>query len=497
MTSPTSIAELLLARADDDRPALLCGDEVVTWAEHVERSRERAAVLGRRHVGILLDNVPEYSYWLGAAALSGGVVVGLNPTHRGAELERDIAHTECAFVVSDQEGTWRREAPAEAPSDGAAGDLFALIFTSGTSGAPKAVKLSQGRLAATGTKVAEMFRLTADDVCYCAMPLFHSNALMANWAPALAVGATIALRPKFSASAFLDDVRRHKATYFNYVGKPLAYILATPERPDDADNTLRLVFGNEAADRDVAEFGRRFGCYVVDGYGSSEGGASIPRTPDTPAGALGPAPPGVIVVDPATGQECPPARFDDDGQLTNADEAIGELANRNGAAAFEGYWKNDEAETERVHDGLYWTGDLAYKDADGYVYFAGRTADWLRVDGENIAAAPVERILNRHPDVVLAAVYGVPDEHVGDQLMCALQLRDGAAFDPDDFAAFLESQPDLGTKCAPKYVRITTLPVTQTNKVVKRDLKAEAWRCDDPVWVRAGRDLHFERLRTD
>ena len=84
-----------------------------------------------------------------------------------------------------------------------------------------------------------MFELTEDDVCYLAMPLFHSNALMAGWAPALAAGATVALRERFSASQFLADVRRYGVTYFNYVGKPLSYILATPERPDDADNPLR------------------------------------------------------------------------------------------------------------------------------------------------------------------------------------------------------------------------------------------------------------------
>ena len=101
-----------------------------------------------------------------------------------------------------------------------------------------------------------MYELTEDDVCYLAMPLFHSNALMAGWAPALAAGATAALRERFSASQFLVDVRRYGVTYFNYVGKPLSYILATPEHPDDADNTLRQCFGNEAAEADVATLRR-------------------------------------------------------------------------------------------------------------------------------------------------------------------------------------------------------------------------------------------------
>ena len=252
------------------------------------------------------------------------------------------------------------------------------------------------------------------------MPLFHSNALFAGWSPSVVAGMTMVLRRKFSASAFLDDVRDFGVTYFNYVGKPLAYILATPERPDDADNPLKVVFGNEAAERDIERFGERFGSIVVDGYGSTEGGAVITRDPDQPPGSLGKAGEGIEVLDPETGEECPPARFDADGVLLNPDEAIGEIVNTTGAAGFEGYYNNDEANPERVRDGVYWTGDLAYRDDDGFFYFAGRDFEWLRVDGENFAAAPVERILARHPDVAEVAVYAVPDEDVGDQVMAAV-----------------------------------------------------------------------------
>jgi fatty-acyl-CoA synthase len=317
------------------------------------------------------------------------------------------------------------------------------------------------------------------------MPLFHSNALMAGWSPALAAGATMALPTggRFSASGFLPDVRRHGVTYFNYVGKPLSYILATPEGPDDADTTLRRVFGNEGAEADIARFAERFGCTVVDSYGSTEGGATVQRTPDTPPGALGRAPEDTVVLDPATGRECAVALFDTDGRLTNAEEAIGELVSRSGGAGFEGYWDNDEAERARLRDGWYWTGDLAYRDAQGFFYFAGRSNDWLRVDGENFAAAPVGRILERFPDVVLAVVYAVPDAVTGDQVMAALQLRPGTVFDPDAFAAFLAVQHDMGTKWAPRFVRVAeSLPVTATSKVLIRTLRAERWRSSDPVW---------------
>jgi fatty-acyl-CoA synthase len=328
------------------------------------------------------------------------------------------------------------------------------------------------------------------------MPMFHSNALMAGWAPAVFSGATLVLRRKFSASGFLPDVRKYGVTYFNYVGKPLTYILATPERPDDADNSLRLAFGNEGADHDLERFARRFGCQVLDSYGSTEGAVSIARVPGAPAGSLGVGAAGTVILNPETGQETPAARFDAAGKLLNGDEAIGEIANVQSAATFEGYYENDAANAARVRNGIYWTGDLGYRDERGFLYFAGRDFDWLRVDGENFAAAPVERILARHPDVALAAVYGVPDADVGDALMAALVLRPGAKFDPAEFAAFLARQADLGTKQSPRYVRISAeLPQTQTNKILKRELRRQRWECADPVWART--DSGYRPLDSD
>jgi acyl-CoA synthetase (AMP-forming)/AMP-acid ligase II len=532
-----TIAGAVLARAADDSLGLVAGDLRLAHAEVVARACERAAWLSARrsgggapfHVAVLLDNVPEFVLWLEACALAGAVVVGANPTHRGDDLVRDLTHTECQFLVTESaylpllDGA--RIESGSSGGDGALGVVTAdnprvlvldsvpaqdalrafagtdagsvadpgvspdtlgyLLFTSGTSGAPKACLCSQGRLARIGAIVAQMYALGPDDVCYLSMPLFHSNALMAGWGPALMAGSTFALPSggRFSASGFLPDVRAAGATYFNYVGKPLSYILATPERPDDADNPLIRAFGNEGSADDVARFAERFGVAVTDSYGSTEGGATVSSTPDTPPGALGRAPEGTVVLDPTTGAECPPARFDEHGRVLNAKEAIGELVSKTGAAGFEGYWRNDDAERARLREGWYWTGDLAYRDEAGFFYFAGRDHDWLRVDGENFASAPIERILTRHPDVVLAAVYAVPDPAVGDQVMAAVQLRPGvAALDGTELASFLHAQGDLGTKWAPRFVRMSgALPVTATNKIVKRALRAERWNCADPV----------------
>ncbi len=344
-----------------------------------------------------------------------------------------------------------------------------LIFTSGTSGEPKAVKCSHGKVAVAGATMTQRFNLGPEDVCYVSMPLFHSNAVLVGWAVAAACRGSMALRRKFSASGFLPDVRRYGVTYANYVGKPLSYVLATPERPDDADNPLRAVYGNEGVPADVERFGRRFGCVVQDGFGSTEGGVAIARTPDTPPGALGPLPEGIDILDPDTGQPCPPG-------------VVGELVNVAGPGRFEGYYNDAAAEAERMAGGAYHSGDLAYRDDAGFAYFAGRLGDWMRVDGENLGAAPIERVLLRHPDVTEVAVYPVPDPVVGDQVMAAVVMAPGRRFDADEFRAFLAAQPDLGRKQWPSYVRISTeLPRTVTFKVLKRQLSAEGVDCADPV----------------
>lgn len=529
-----TIAALVRARAGDQHVGLRFEDSSWTYAELVDACAQRAEFLLAHkpadapfHVGVLLDNVPEFWMLLGAAALSGATIVGINPTRRGAELARDVQHTDCALLVTESahlellEGAGDVVPPgalfvidrpewddALGPHTGAGlpdanvtpADLFMLIFTSGTTGAPKAVRMSHGKLAGWGANLALRFPLTPDNVCYSAMPLFHSNAAVAGYTAPLAAGATTVLRRRFSAGGFLADVRKYGVTFFNYVGKPLTYILATPPHPDDADTTLRIGFGNEAAPLDIDRFAQRFGCFVVDGYGSTEGGINMSKTPDTPPGSLGMPVPGfrAEIVDTDTGAECPRAKFDENGRLLNAEEAIGEIVNPDGAGSFEGYYNNPDANAQRMRDGKYWTGDLGYRDEAGFFYFAGRNSDWLRVDGENFAAAPVEQVISRHPDVVLAAVYAVPSPDVGDEVMVALHLHDGAGFDPHAFVEFLLAQPDLSPKWMPRFVRISHgLPSTATQKVLKRVLQRERWECDDDVWWRPDRELEYRPLRAD
>ncbi|WAZ21984.1 long-chain-fatty-acid--CoA ligase [Streptomyces cinnabarinus] len=508
----SSIAGLVAARWGDHRPGLWCEDRTLTHHQVAAGAASRAALLtdllppgAEPHLGVLLDNTPEYPLWLGAAALARAAVAGINPTRRGPELARDILHTECRVLITepahlpllsglDLPGvrillTGSEEydtllAPyADARPDASRAtpaDRLLLYFTSGSTGAPKAAVCTQGRLAAAGRSLAAQFTTRPEDVHYICMPMFHGNAVIADWAPALVAGAGVALRRRFSASGFLADVRAYRATYFTYVGRAVQYVLATEARPDDRDNPLRLGFGTEAGAADAAAFERRFGVRLVEGYGSSEGGAAVQWSPGTPAGAVGRAVPGLVVLDPETGRERAPARFDGGGRLLNGDEAIGELVNR-GPSPFEGYWRNPGAEAERRRDGAYWTGDLFCRDADGYLYFAGRADDRLRVDGENLAAAMIENILARYEGAHAVAVYAVPDPVTGDQVMATI----AGSFDPVAFTGFLATQPDLGTKMAPRFVRVTArMPVTATNKIHRALLRQEGVHCADPVWWR-------------
>jgi fatty-acyl-CoA synthase len=514
MTAPgdqvPTVTELLLARADDAKPGLAFEDQRWSWKEHVRECADRAALLrtlrrpGPFHVGVLLDNVPDFSFLIGAAALAGAVLVGLNTTRRGDALVRDIRLADCQLVITDSRyvellqgldvgarvldidsPAWHvmayrhQYSPLEvAPVK--PDDLLMLIFTSGTSGEPKAVRVTHSKVTQPGMLLAERYQLGNDDTCYVSMPMFHSNAIMAGWAVGLAAGAQLALSRRFSASGFLPDVRTYGVTYANYVGKPLSYILSTPPAPDDATNPLKVMFGNEANPRDVAAFSQRFGCVVIDAYGSTEGGITVTRPPGTPAGSIGKVDENLAVLDPDTGAECPPGE-------------VGELVNTTGAGLFAGYYKDAEAEANRLRDGKFWSGDLVCRDEDGFLWFVGRTSEWLRVDGENLGAAPIERVLMRHPSVAEVAVYAVPDPSVGDQIMAALVYR--GDFDPDEFATFLREQSDLGPKQAPRFIRLTgRLPRTATYKVLKRTLSAQRWRTPDPVWWREGAELEYEPL---
>lgn len=518
-----TVQQLLRSRMHDDSVAVAHDDQTWTWREHLaEASAEASVLIGLAdtvrppHVGALLGNSPAMLRSMAGAALGGYVLCGINTTRRGSGLSADIRRSDCQLLLVDSDHlplldgldlrgitvldvTSRRyldavttAAPLVPHREVGPSDTLMMIFTSGTSGDPKAVRFAHVMAILCGASLIGQYDITAADVCYLSMPLFHSNGVAAGWAVAIGSGATM-VPARFSTSRFLADIRRHNVTYMNYVGKPLALVLATPERDDDANNTLRVAFGNEATDRDIDEFARRFGCRVVDSFGSSEFAVIVTREDGTPAGSIGKGYPGVAVYNPETVTECAPAVFDQSGALANFDDAVGELVNTQGSGPFAGYYNDPSATSERIRHGMYWSGDLAYRDTDGWIYLAGRTADWLRVDGENLAAGPIERILQRLAPISQVAVYGVPDDEVGDQVMAAIVLNNGQSLTPDEFEKFLATQPDLSPKAWPRFVRINTgLPQTATTKILKRELiQAGVTAAGGVLWERAGRGTSY------
>ena len=339
--------------------------------------------------------------------------------------------------------------------------------------------------------LADRFGLSSDDVVYLSMPMFHSNAIIAG---VDGRGAGTVRRSRCAASSprrgFLADVRRYGVTYANYVGKPLSYVLATPEHSDDADNTLQIVYGNEAFRADIVASSR-------DASGSAWSTASAPpraaspspRTADTPPGALGPLVAGQRGGPPSGHRRrLPAAEFDAVRHASSTPtEAIGEMVNTSGAGRVHRLLQRIPTPTPSAcATACTGAATSATSTPTATCTSPDALGDWVRVDGENLGAAP-----DRTDPAALSRIRagrGVrgTGREVGDRVMAAvIPTADAADFDPVAFAEFLDAQPDLGPKQWPTLLRVCSeLPRTATFKVVTRTLSAERWHCPEPVWIR-------------
>ena len=496
------------------------------------------------HVAMLMDNQPELLSLLAGCAYAGATLFGVNTGLRGETLagvlnqsrsrvlvvgERYRAEVEKVLAQLDHiAGEHVLFVPEVDAAAGEAGSLAAcvesevapfgtsldapdvevsrednlmVIYTSGTTGLPKGINNNHLKLNLIGARVAGRLQLDTESVGYACMPLFHSNAMFLGFMPALRASACLALRDRFSASHFVPDVLRYGVTYWNYVGEPVHYILAALIREhgedDDAiraavaehpDNRLRYAVGNGASPPDIDRFVRWLGLEdMYELYGSTEAAISTFRTLSDPRGSVG------AIEDPAVrilredGSECPSAVLDAAGKITNYAEAVGEICRvAPDTSLFQGYYENAEANASKYREGVYHSGDLGHileQDGTRYLYFDGRTDDWIRKDGENFSAAQVARLLSEHEDVVLAAAYGAPCAVSDELVMGALKLREGATFDPKEFYAFCQRQVREGgmdPKWVPDFVRVVEeFEYTQTQKVLVRSLK----------------QVHFDRRR--
>jgi fatty-acyl-CoA synthase len=301
------------------------------------------------------------------------------------------------------------------------------------------------------------------------------------------------MRESFSASAFVPDVLRYGVSYWNYVGEPVHYILAAIEKEYAGDeqrilaevagnpnNRLRYALGNGAAPPDIDRFARWLGLEeMFELYGSTEAAISTFRRLGDPRGSVGEISDETVKILDERGQECPPADLDADGKITNYAAAVGEICRvAEDSGLFQGYFDNDAANTSKFRDGVYHSGDLGHTQVVGrkrFLFFDGRTDDWIRKDGENFSAAQVARMLQEHADIVLAAAYGVPCAVSDELVMAALKLREGAVFNPQEFFDYCQrmtSHGGMDPKWFPDFVRVVDeFEYTQTQKVLVRNLK--------------------------
>jgi fatty-acyl-CoA synthase len=314
-------------------------------------------------------------------------------------------------------------------------------------------------------------------------------------------------------------VLRYGVTYWNYVGEPVHYVLAALEREYGSEerileevarhprNRLRYALGNGASPPDIDRFSEWLGLEdMFELYGSTEAAISTFRKKSDPRGSVGEiTDPNVKVLSEA-GQECPPARLGPDGRILNYADCVGEICRvAPDTGLFQGYFDNAEANRSKYRDGVYHSGDLGHvlvRDGRRYLFFDGRTDDWIRKDGENFSAAQVGRLLQEHPDVDLAAAYGAPCAVSDELVMAALKLRAGSRFDPRGFLDFCEAQVEQGSmdrKWIPDFVRLVNdFEFTQTQKILVRKLKQDHFDRrrlpDAPIFWRERGDAGFKPL---
>jgi len=515
------------------------------------------------HVAMLLDNHLELLSLYGGCAFGGLTLFGVNTGLRGEtlagvlnqsrarvlvvderllhEVERvrgQLAHVAPENVLVLRAGRASRESddyvsalatevgPAGKSLDAPAVDVtpdrnLMVIYTSGTTGLPKGINNNHFKLLATGIAVSKSLELGRDDCGYACMPLFHSNAMFLGVSPSFWVGGRLAMRERFSASSFVPDVLRHGVTFWNYVGEPVHYVLGALEKEYGGDearilaevagsprNRFRYAVGNGASPPDIDRFMRWLGLEdMFELYGSTEAAISTFRKKGDPRGSVGEVTDPTVKILDERGRECPPAELGPDGRMLNYADAVGEICKVSAdVGLFQGYFDNASANTSKYREGIYHSGDLGHilvREGKRYLFFDGRTDDWIRKDGENFSAAQVARLLQDHPDVDLAAAYGVPCAVSDELVMAALKLRAGARFDPKSVFEFCERQiadGGMDRKWMPDFIRLVDdFEFTQTQKILVRSLKKDHFHRerlpDAPIfWRRRGDDafLPFE-----
>lgn len=496
-----TLPSLLRRRAAElgDRPLLRVGTTTRSYQQTCDVAARMAAALAAGGVGrgdrvaALCGNRIELLDLILGCGWLGATVVPLNTALRGTSLKQVLDTVAAPFVLAEPHLAARVEeaAPARpcviwltderadtrlppgaqraprpeghplwpaAPVKGS--DPFAVLFTSGTTGAPVGVCCPHEQFAWWGVNVSRTLRLGPDDVLYTCLPLFHTNALNA-FAQALVTGASFALGPRFSASAFTSRLIEADATVTYLLGAMAGMLMSQPPGATDRAHRCRVALAPATPARQQETFRERFGMILVDGYGSTETNLVIGASPgEQRPGFLG------RVID---GFEA--AVTGDDGEPL-PDGTPGELVVRaRHAHAFASGYLGSQARTAAAwRDGWFRTGDRVVREPTGWFRFIDRIKDVIRRRGENISSRQVEEVLCAHPDVAAAAAFAVPAEFAEDEVMAAVVARPGRSIDVNGLVAHCERQ--LPYFAVPRYLDVVdALPVTETGKVAKTVLR--------------------------
>jgi carnitine-CoA ligase len=462
-----------------------------TWRDFDREVNRAAHFLRARGLGpgerfnLHLGNVPEFLvFWL-AAAKTGTVMVPTNPVSTPEEMAYILAHSEARLAVTEPRvgeacRAVRERCPAlrdvvdcrpldalltglpDTPPEVAvaSSDELSMQYTSGTTSKPKGVLLTHANYLYGGEVMAKAMRAAPTDRHLIVLPLFHAGAQLHAFVPMLLVGGSVVLMERFSAGRFVDQALRHQATLAALFAAPIRMLLAQPPRPEDAATQLRAVsYAQNVTPQQFEEWHARFRAPLLQIWGMTET-MSLPlmQPLDLPPRALSMGMPvlgyEVKIVDEA-GREVPPG-------------TVGELIVRGtpGVSLMKGYFKNPEATSQTLREGWLWSGDQAWRDADGYFFFVDRKKDMLKRAGENVSASEVEEVLKQHPVVFDAAVVGVPDPVRDQAIKAYVMLKDGATLTAEELIAWCRSR--LSPFKVPEVVEFrATFPRTSVGKIQK------------------------------
>jgi len=473
-----------------------------TYAEFAAAVDRAATMLANRSitkgdvVSLLMPNSPEYIIGYFACWKLGALAGPVNSLLKEHEIEFVMNNSEAKAILVHSEFQGRVEnlrsqlphlqsiitfddcqkpdrnggqVMEEALPNGRASDTIGpsddaiIIYTSGTTGKPKGCLLTHGNIIANARQISEWLNFTESDRLLTIMPLFHMNAVSVTTMSALYAGGSTVASPRFSASKFWNIISDYRITSFGSVATMLSMLLNTyPDGVPEGLKTDQLRFamcGSAPVPAEVMKkFEQTFNCPVIEGYGLSESTCRStfnPPTEDRRPGSCGlPIGNEMKVVD------------DDDKEV--AEGELGEIVLR-GDNILKGYFKNPEATERAFRHGWFHTGDIGYRDQDGYFFIVDRKSDMIIRSGENIYPREIDEVLYQHPAVAAAATIGVPDQLYGEEVAAFIVLKDGMKASEEDLIAHCQSE--LADYKCPKSIRIVKdIPKGPTGKLLKREL---------------------------